>query len=180
MRAARRWSAPPSVVWPCATGSPPVTASTSPTSPSSTSSWPTCACPSSSEMEADRERNPDMYARSNTLMGNPQAMDEGIAYIRDEVMPLVQGMDGFVGLSMLCDRDTGRCIVTTAWESQEAMRASDQGVQSSRARAAEVFGGAAPEVREWEVAVMHRMHEGHDGARARVIWARGTRPTPGT
>jgi heme-degrading monooxygenase HmoA len=111
-----------------------------------------------------------MYARSNTLMGNPQSMDEGIAYIRDEVMPLVQGMDGFVGLSMLCDRDTGRCIVTTAWESEEAMRASDQGVQASRARAAEVFGGAAPEVRAWEVAVMHRMHEGHDGARARVIW----------
>src|SRR5437868_6683576 len=111
-----------------------------------------------------------MYARSNTLMGNPQAMDDGIAYIRDEVMPLVQGMDGCVGLSMLCDRDTGRCIVTTAWESQEAMRASDQAVRDSRARSAEVFGSGVPEVREWEVAAMHRMHEGHDGARTRVLW----------
>jgi heme-degrading monooxygenase HmoA len=114
-----------------------------------------------------------MYARSNTLMGNPRSMDEGIAYIRDEVMPMVQGMDGFVGLSMLCDRDTGRCIVTTAWESEEAMRASDQGVRDSRARAAEIFGGAAPEVREWEIALMHRRHEAHHGACARVLWGRG-------
>jgi heme-degrading monooxygenase HmoA len=111
-----------------------------------------------------------MHARSNTLMGNPQAMDEGIAYVRDVVMPLVQGMDGCVGLSMLCDRDSGRCIVTTAWTSEEAMRDSDQGVRESRVRAGEVFGGGAPEVREWEIAVMHRMHEGHDGACARVIW----------
>ena len=111
-----------------------------------------------------------MYARSNTLMGNPQAMDEGIAYIRDEMMPLLQGMDGFVGLSMLCDRDSGRCIVTTAWTSEEAMRASDAGVRDSRARASEIFGGSTPEVREWEIAVMHRVHEGHDGACARVLW----------
>jgi quinol monooxygenase YgiN len=111
-----------------------------------------------------------MYARSNTMMGNPQAMDDLVAYVRDEVMPLVQGMDGCVGLSMLCDRDSGRCIVTTAWASEEAMRASDQGVRESRARAGEMMGGGAPEVREWEIAVLHRMHEGHDGACARVLW----------
>jgi heme-degrading monooxygenase HmoA len=111
-----------------------------------------------------------MYARSNTLMGNPQAMDDAIAYIRDEVMPLVQGMDGCVGLSMLCDRDSGRCIVTTAWTTEDAMRASDQGVRDSRTRAGEIFGGGAPEVSMWEIAVMHRMHEGHDGACARVLW----------
>jgi len=111
-----------------------------------------------------------MYARSNTLMGNPQAMDDGMTYIRDEVMPLVQGMDGCVGLSMLCDRESGRCIVTTAWVSEEAMHASEPGVHDSRARSAEVFGSGAPEVREWEVALMHRMHEGHDGCHARVLW----------
>jgi heme-degrading monooxygenase HmoA len=111
-----------------------------------------------------------MYARSNTFMGTPEAMDDAIAYARDEVMPLVQGMDGSMGLSMLCDRDSGRSIVTTAWTSEEAMHASDQGVRDSRSRGTEVFGSGAPEVREWEIAVMHRMHEGHDGARARVIW----------
>ena len=110
-----------------------------------------------------------MYARSNTLQGKPAAMDDGIAYVRDEVMPMVRGVDGCVGLSMLADRDSGRCIVTTAWETEDAMHASDAAMRDSRARAAEVFGSAAAQVEEWEVALVHRAHEGHDSARARVI-----------
>ena len=110
-----------------------------------------------------------MYARTNTVMADPQAIEEGIANVRDEVMPLVQGMDGFIGLSMLADRDSGRCIVTTAWRTEEAMHASEQGVRASRERAAQIFG-EMPTVAEYEIAVMHRMHETGDGARTRVIW----------
>jgi heme-degrading monooxygenase HmoA len=111
-----------------------------------------------------------MYARTNTVMADPQAIDEGIANVRDEVMPLVQGMDGFIGLSMLADRDSGRCIVTTAWRDEEAMRASEEGVRASRERAGQIFGGM-PEVAMYEIAVMHRMHETGDGARVRVLWS---------
>jgi heme-degrading monooxygenase HmoA len=110
-----------------------------------------------------------MYARTNTIRGNPQAIDDGIANIREEVMPLVQGMDGCVGLSMLADRDSGRCIVTTAWTGEEALRASADGVRAARERAARIFDGEV-EVAEWEIALMHRMHESGDGARTRVIW----------
>ncbi|MGY1636623.1 antibiotic biosynthesis monooxygenase [Geodermatophilus sp. SYSU D00742] len=112
-----------------------------------------------------------MYARSTTIHGNPQAMDEGIAYVRDEVMPMVQQMDGCVGLSMLADRETGRAIVTTSWRDADAMHASAEGVRASRERAAEIFGGQ-PQVQEWEVAVMHRAHEAHHGACTRVTWIR--------
>jgi heme-degrading monooxygenase HmoA len=111
-----------------------------------------------------------VHARTNTLTGDPQALDEGIAYIRDEMMPLLQQRDGFVGLSMLCDRDSGRCVVTTAWADEEAMHASEAGVAAGRERTAHILGGSAPEVREWEIAVLHRMHDGHDGACARVLW----------
>jgi len=110
-----------------------------------------------------------MYARTNTVRGDPKTIDESIAYIRDEVMPLVQGMDGCIGLSMLVDRDSGRCIVTTAWRTEEAMHASEEGVRASRERAAQIFG-EMPTVEEWEIAVMHRLHETGDGARTRVIW----------
>jgi heme-degrading monooxygenase HmoA len=113
-----------------------------------------------------------MYARSTTIQGNPQAMDEGIAYVRDEVMPLVQGMDGCTGLSMLADRETGRGIVTTAWRNADAMHASAEGVRSSRERAGQIFGGQ-PEVHEWEIAVLHRAHEAPEGAWTRVTWIRG-------
>jgi quinol monooxygenase YgiN len=113
-----------------------------------------------------------MYARSTSVRGDPQAMDDGVAYVRDTVMPAVRAMDGCVGLSMLCDRETGRCIVTTSWADADAMQRSAGGVVAMRQRAAEVLGGEA-EVHEWEIAVMHRMHETHNGACARVIWGQG-------
>jgi heme-degrading monooxygenase HmoA len=112
-----------------------------------------------------------MYARSTTIHADPRSVDDGIAYVREEVMPAVQKMDGCIGLSMLCDRDDGRCIVTTAWADEQAMRMSAEGVRSMRERAAEIFGGQ-PEVQEWEIAALHRRYETREGACARVIWSR--------
>ena len=112
-----------------------------------------------------------MYARSTTMRVGPETLDDLIAYIRDDVMPMVTHLDGCVGLSLLTDRDTGRCIATSAWETDHAMHASAEQVSASRERAAEVFGGT-PEVQEWEIAVLHRAHRAGDGACARVAWTR--------
>jgi quinol monooxygenase YgiN len=113
-----------------------------------------------------------MYARSTTVRGDPQKLDDGIAYVRDDVMPAVQQMSGCVGLSMLCDRDSGRCIVTTAWADDSAMHATEEAVRPMRERLAEIYGGAS-EVNEWEIAVLHRTREAPDGACTRVTWTRG-------
>jgi heme-degrading monooxygenase HmoA len=113
-----------------------------------------------------------MYARSTTVHADPQRVDEGIAYMRDEAMPAIQQMDGCIGLSMLCDRDSGRCIATTAWETEEAMHNSESGVHGMRMRLAEMMGGR-PEVQEWEIGLLHRMRVAPEGACARVTWANG-------
>jgi hypothetical protein len=110
-----------------------------------------------------------MYARSTTVHGRPQNLDDGIRYVRERVMPQVEQMDGCVGLSMLADRDSGRCIVTTAWQSADAMRASAEAVRDIRSRAGEILGGV-PEVAEWEVALLHRTRPSDAAARTRVIW----------
>jgi quinol monooxygenase YgiN len=113
-----------------------------------------------------------MYARSTTVRGKQQAMDAGIAYVRDTVMPAVQQMDGCIGLSMLTERDSGRCITTTSWSDADAMHRSAEGVLGLRRRVAEILGGPA-EVQEWEIALMYRLHQAHHGACARVIWTDG-------
>ncbi len=112
-----------------------------------------------------------MYARSTTMRVRPEAVDDLTAFVRDDVMPMVTQLDGCVGVSALSDRGTGRCIITSAWETQDAMHASAERVRASRERAAERFG-ATPEVQEWEIAVLHRAHRAGDGACARVTWAR--------
>jgi hypothetical protein len=112
-----------------------------------------------------------VYARSTTVRAHLESLDSGIAFIRDEVMPTLMGMEGCVGLSMLVDRLTGRCIATSAWQSNEAMDASTERVRPLRERAAEMLGGR-PQVDEWEIAVMHRDHTSAPGACVRATWVR--------
>jgi heme-degrading monooxygenase HmoA len=113
-----------------------------------------------------------VYARSTTIQAQPSSIDDGIAYLRDEVMPALQEIDGCVGVSLLVDRESGRCIATSAWETDEAMHASAERVQPIRDQAAEKFGGSA-NVEEWEIAALHRDHRSGAGACARVTWVSG-------
>jgi quinol monooxygenase YgiN len=112
-----------------------------------------------------------MHARSTTIHGRPGSVDAATVHVRDEAMPALQAMDGCVGLSMLADRDTGRCIVTTSWRDEAAMRASRDEVRASAERTAELLGGV-PDLQEWEIAAMHRVPEAGGGARSRVTWLR--------
>ena len=112
-----------------------------------------------------------MYARTTTVRGDPGAVDEGIEYVRDAVWPMLQNMSGCVGMSMLADREAGRCIVTAAWATEEAMRASAESVKELRSQVAEVMRAELIEVAEWEIVAVHRAHAAGDGAWARVIWA---------
>lgn len=113
-----------------------------------------------------------MYARSTTLIARPGSLDGGIAYFRDEVMPALRGIDGFVGASLIADRDSGLCIVTASWDSAESLAATAERVTALRERAASVFGTDSTEVEEWEVAVMHRDHRAGDAACVRATWSK--------
>lgn len=112
-----------------------------------------------------------MYARSTTIQARPSSIDDGIDFIRTEVMPALAAMDGYVGLSLLVDRESGRCIATSAWESDDALQASTERAAPLRDRAADVFGGEVS-VDQWEIGVMHRDHLSAEGACVRVSWLR--------
>ena len=112
-----------------------------------------------------------MYARTTTVQGNPAHVDDGIALVRDEVMPALSALDGCIGVSMLVDRENGSAIVTSSWETREAMHASAAAVAPLRDRAQQIMGGR-PEVREWDIAVLHRVRPIPEDACARVTWTR--------
>ena len=109
-----------------------------------------------------------MYARSTTIEAQPSSIDAGIAHVRDVVMPELQKVDGCLGVSLLVNRDSGRCIATSSWESEQAMRASARGIRPVRDQAAQTFGGS-PTVDEWEIAC-HRDHPSGSGAGVRATW----------
>ena len=111
-----------------------------------------------------------MFARSSTIQAQTSMIDPGTEYVRDMVMSSMQRMDVFVGLSLMVNRGSGRCIATSAWRTQQAMRDSAAKVQDIRDAAADAFGGIA-EVDEWEVAVMHRAHHARTGTCMRAVWS---------
>ena len=91
--------------------------------------------------------------------------------MRDEVMPAAMAMTGCVGMSLLVDRASGRCIATSSWMTHEDMEASAQHFGAIRARGAEILGGT----RRWRsgrsrscTATTARP----TGACCRVTWAR--------
>lgn len=112
-----------------------------------------------------------MFARSMTIHGNPAALDDGIAYIRDEAAPQLLTMDGCAAVTMLADRVSGRSIVTTAWRDAVAMHASLPSVRTFWDRSTEVMGGLA-EIEEWELLDLHRRRPPGRDAFSRVTWVR--------
>ncbi len=108
-----------------------------------------------------------MFARSTTVQVRPRSLDAAVARVRDDVMPAVPATEGCLGVSMLINPTSGRCIVTSAWLTEEAMTA-DQRLQPLVDRA--TTGSAIPEVEDWEIGVVHRDHTSGPGAWVRVSW----------
>jgi quinol monooxygenase YgiN len=113
-----------------------------------------------------------VFARTTTIDAVTGTIDAGIAFLRNEAFTTVTAMPGCVGMSVAADRESGRCIATSAWESQDAMRASENDVRPLRDRAREIFGNPVS-VDEWELAVVHRAHPTGENACCRSTWVQG-------
>ncbi|MGX9791281.1 hypothetical protein [Mycobacterium sp. MMS18-G62] len=113
-----------------------------------------------------------MHARSTTIQAQTSSIDDGIAYMRDDLMRELENVDGYVGISLLVDRESGRCIITAAYETEDAMHASADKADQLRSQAAERFGGSVEKIEEWEIGVLHRDHQSHEGACVRATWIR--------
>ncbi len=110
-----------------------------------------------------------MLARTTTVVAQQSLIDAGVEKVRDEIMPTLLDTAGCVGLSMLVERASGYCIVTTAWQTEEALRTGE--TAPVRERIGALLGGR-PDVEDWEIAVLHRDHASRPGACVRTTWVR--------
>lgn len=93
-----------------------------------------------------------MHARVTTISGSPAEADVGIDNFRANVVPFAREQGK--GAILLVDRQSGEAIAITLWESEEAMRASEEGANSLRGQAADQMGAAqTPTIGRYEVAV---------------------------
>jgi hypothetical protein len=92
-----------------------------------------------------------MFARASTLEGPPDRMDEGVRQVREHVLPLLQQQDGYKGFIALGDRQSGKLIGISFWESEQALQASEEAGDRTRSETAEAIGDTIAGVERYEV-----------------------------
>ncbi len=96
-----------------------------------------------------------MNARVTIVQVLPGKMDEAVDLYRNSVVPAAKQQKGYKGVYPLTDRNTGRGISITLWETEADMMAGENSgyYQQQLAKFKEVFG--APPVREsYDVSVL--------------------------
>jgi heme-degrading monooxygenase HmoA len=92
-----------------------------------------------------------MFARVTTTQASPEQYEEAVRYIREQLIPAVKGMPGLQGGYWLADRQTGKGIAVTLWESEAAMRASEEAASQVRTEAVQATSSALQTVERYEV-----------------------------
>ncbi len=91
-----------------------------------------------------------MYARIGTWQGTSDDLDRWIARAREHVKPSIRQDEGLEAVYWLVDRAGGKGLIVTFWESEDAMRASEQ-ARAQRQAGTSVATGAAVTTERYEV-----------------------------
>ena len=95
-----------------------------------------------------------MHGRLTTVEGvPPDKMDDAARHLHEQVLPQLQQLDGFEGFIAVRDRENGRLRGLALWESEDALRATDEAAARIRGGVEESTGGTIASVENYEVLV---------------------------
>ena len=81
-----------------------------------------------------------MATRTSTWSGSPEALDKWEEHVIARVSGFVAGLPGNAGGGFFIDRDAGKALTLTLWESEEAAAETDKVADQSRASTVEATG----------------------------------------
>jgi hypothetical protein len=105
-----------------------------------------------------------MHVRVTTLEVPPERIDDAKRHVKERVLPQLRQMEGFKGYVALGSSQSGKLQGVAFWESEQALRATDEAVVPVREGAAEATGGTVVSVEEYEVFVNEAPSAGPLGA----------------
>src|SRR3954468_4611804 len=94
-----------------------------------------------------------MHARIGRISFSGDKADDVTAQVRDNIVPKYEDSDGFKGFTLLLDRSGGEGIGISFWESEEAMRATDDLGDQARQGAADAGSGSDQGRGHYEVTI---------------------------
>src|ERR671911_1237829 len=103
--------------------------------------------------KAKGRRHAIMHARMTTMEGSSERLDEGLREIKEDVLPQLQQQDGFKGFVVFDNRQNGKLVGFSLWESEQAMQASEEVGDRTRRESAETMSDTIAGVERYEVAL---------------------------
>ena len=94
-----------------------------------------------------------MFARVRTTSGAPEKVDDGIRHFRENVVASYKDVAGFKGAYMLVNRQSGKIVGITLWDTEASMQATGKTSEQLRAAGSQVVSGTTPAPEEYEVVV---------------------------
>lgn len=92
------------------------------------------------------------YARVSTYEFSADRLDEARPAFEEATQNL-QGMEGITEALFLVDRSEGKAMTITFWESEDALRRSEEQAEQIRQRGAASGGGQITGVTRYEIAL---------------------------
>ena len=92
-----------------------------------------------------------VYARISTFEGSPENIEEELRQVRDNVLPRIRQQEGFEGMVALADRQSGKTLGITFWESEEALQASEEAAARMREDSAHAMSETIAGLERYEV-----------------------------
>ena len=90
------------------------------------------------------------FLRLNDVQGSPAKIDDVANLLRERALPAAKAQPGFRAMLMAANRQTGRTLVASAWETAADREASDAAVQGLRRDAVQVAGADTVKVELYE------------------------------
>jgi len=92
-----------------------------------------------------------MFARVSISETPPENVDLAIKVINEEAIPAVKKVPGFKNFLWLGDRVTGKGVVITLFESEAALKESEESTKKIRSAAVEKIGAKIVSIDRYEV-----------------------------
>jgi heme-degrading monooxygenase HmoA len=90
-------------------------------------------------------------ARTSMWTGSANELDAWANAARERVKPMAEALPGNIGAYFFVDRENGKALTLTLWESEEAARSTDESADASRRRTMAETGVELQSAGKWEL-----------------------------
>ena len=92
-----------------------------------------------------------MFARVTVVQGSPDRYDDTVRVIKERAVPGASQIPGVVAAYWAVDRASGKVVTFAVFDTEEALKASEEQVRELRERSVAEAGGQVVSVETYEI-----------------------------